>query len=82
MNGGAGNDTENGQAGATTSKATAATTCWPAAGASDVLSGGRGRDRIRARDGLRDRINCGRGVDTVTADRNDVVASNCEHVSR
>ena len=48
----------------------------------DVLSGGRGRDRIRARDGVRDRINCGAGVDTVRADRADVVAANCEHVSR
>src|SRR3954447_25950349 len=48
----------------------------------DVLSGGRGRDRIRARDGVRDRINCGAGVDTVRADRADVVARNCEHVSR
>jgi len=48
----------------------------------DVLNGGRGRDRIFARDGVRDRINCGAGVDTVRADRADVVASNCEHVSR
>ena len=48
----------------------------------DVLRGGPGRDRIRARDGVRDRINCGAGDDTVRADRADVVASNCEHVSR
>jgi Ca2+-binding RTX toxin-like protein len=48
----------------------------------DVLTGGRGRDHIFARDGARDRINCGAGVDTVRADHADVVASNCEHVSR
>jgi Ca2+-binding RTX toxin-like protein len=48
----------------------------------DTLNGGRGRDRILARDGMRDRINCGAGVDSVRADRADVVASNCEHVSR
>jgi Ca2+-binding RTX toxin-like protein len=48
----------------------------------DILEGGRGRDRIFARDGMRDRINCGSGVDTVRADRADVVARNCEHVSR
>jgi Ca2+-binding RTX toxin-like protein len=48
----------------------------------DVLRGGPGRDRIRARDGVRDHINCGSGVDTVRADRADVVARNCEHVSR
>jgi hypothetical protein len=48
----------------------------------DRLAGGRGRDRIRARDGVRDRVNCGAGIDSVRADRADVVASNCEHVSR
>jgi Ca2+-binding RTX toxin-like protein len=48
----------------------------------DVLNGGRGRDRILARDGVRDRINCGAGIDTVRADRADKVARNCEHVSR
>ena len=48
----------------------------------DKLMGGRGRDRIRARDGVRDHINCGAGADSVRADRADVVASNCEHVSR
>jgi Ca2+-binding RTX toxin-like protein len=39
----------------------------------DRLDGGRGRDRIRARDGVRDRIDCGPGQDRVSADRRDAV---------
>ncbi len=55
----------------------------PAAGArSHRVIGGRGNDRIRALNGVRDRINCGRGVDTVRADDNDRVSANCENVSR
>jgi hypothetical protein len=34
------------------------------------------------RDGRRDRVDCGRGEDSVKADRKDVVSHNCEHVSR
>ena len=37
---------------------------------------------IAARDGDRDRINCGTGFDKVTADRIDLVSSNCESVKR
>src|SRR2546423_1053001 len=48
----------------------------------DILSGGRGRDRINSRDGKTDRVSCGRGNDTVKADRKDKVAHNCEHVKR
>ena len=57
----------------------------------DYLVGGPGRDTIRAgdgndvilaRDGRRDVIDCGRGHDTVTADRFDVVRSSCEVVKR
>jgi Ca2+-binding RTX toxin-like protein len=56
----------------------------------DRLSGGRGRDRIAgnsgndrisARDGQRDRVNCGSGRDSVRADRIDVLRR-CERVSR
>jgi Ca2+-binding RTX toxin-like protein len=49
---------------------------------SDRLQGDTGNDRISARDGARDSIACGSGRDTVTADRSDRVASNCERVSR
>jgi Ca2+-binding RTX toxin-like protein len=48
----------------------------------DRLSGGPGPDAIRARDGSRDTIACGAGRDTVTADRIDRVARDCERVSR
>jgi Ca2+-binding RTX toxin-like protein len=48
----------------------------------DKVDGDTGNDTIRARDGQRDSIQCGRGRDKVTADRNDNVASDCERVSR
>jgi Ca2+-binding RTX toxin-like protein len=57
----------------------------------DVLTGGPGRDRlfggtgndtIRARDGQRDLVICGKGKDTVKADRGDTVDGDCEKVSR
>jgi hypothetical protein len=46
------------------------------------MSGGSGNDRIKARDGRKDRIDCGSGNDRVTADKKDKVAKNCEHVTR
>jgi RTX calcium-binding nonapeptide repeat (4 copies)/PA domain/LVIVD repeat len=49
-------------------------------GATNRASGGPGNDRISARNGKRDKINCGRGRDTVRADRKDRVAGNCETV--
>lgn len=48
----------------------------------DKVSGGKGDDRVLARDRVRDRIRCGGGRDRVTADRVDVVAKDCERVSR
>ena len=48
----------------------------------DVLIGGPGNDVLSARDGQRDRIRCGPGRDRVIADRFDVVARDCELVSR
>lgn len=52
----------------------------PGRGRDRVIAAG-GNDRISARDGRRDRISCGSGRDTVTADRNDVLTS-CERVTR
>jgi hypothetical protein len=46
----------------------------------DVLRGDVGDDTILARDGAVDEITCGDGVDTVTADWNDLLAD-CENVS-
>jgi hypothetical protein len=48
----------------------------------DRLSAGKGADRIGARDGFGDTVRCGSGRDTVTADRIDRVARDCERVSR
>ena len=48
----------------------------------DTLRGGAGADRILARDGERDTVRCGRGKDTVQADKIDAVAKDCEKVSR
>lgn len=47
----------------------------------DTVFGGSGNDMILARDGERDAIDCGRGKDTVVADRADVVKG-CEKVRR
>ncbi len=48
----------------------------------DLIEAGGGKDNVRARDGERDRINCGSGRDKVTADRLDKIAKNCERVTR
>ena len=47
----------------------------------DRLDGGAGNDTIKAKDGVRDRVACGAGRDTVTADRADTLAG-CESVRR
>jgi hypothetical protein len=47
----------------------------------DRVWGGPGNDAISARDGSRDVIDCGAGLDRVTADRRDHVRG-CERVSR
>ena len=48
----------------------------------DVLRGGSGDDTIKAHDGVEDRIYCGKGNDTVSADKVDKVSTDCEHVTR
>jgi Ca2+-binding RTX toxin-like protein len=48
----------------------------------DLIMAGRGGDRIIANDGMRDRIICGPGFDSVKADRRDRVARDCERVLR
>ena len=44
----------------------------------DTLDGGRGRDRIRAGEGDRDWVLCGRGFDRLVASTADVVMRGCE----
>ena len=48
----------------------------------DQILGLAGNDRISAEYGGRDRVKCGAGLDVVTADAVDAVASDCELVSR
>jgi Tol biopolymer transport system component len=48
---------------------------------SDTVSGGAGADTVLARDGSRDRIDCGPGRDVAYVDRRDVVRR-CERVVR
>jgi RTX calcium-binding nonapeptide repeat (4 copies) len=48
----------------------------------DRLVGGKGGDRFRARDGERDVIDCGAGLDRVLADRRDRISRNCERRTR
>jgi hypothetical protein len=47
-----------------------------------TINGTKRADRIQAVNGARDRISCGAGSDVVTADPVDVVAADCEVVSR
>ena len=47
----------------------------------DSIATGAGNDRIEAADGRRDRVRCGPGNDSVTADRIDLL-SGCENVTR
>jgi RTX calcium-binding nonapeptide repeat (4 copies) len=48
----------------------------------DRIFGLAGSDRISVEYGGRDRISCGPGLDLVTADATDAIASDCELVSR
>jgi Ca2+-binding RTX toxin-like protein len=48
----------------------------------DRLDGGEGDDLLRDADGLADTIACGPGSDTVAADTTDIVAADCEFVTR
>ena len=73
LDGLAGKDTISGLAGLTSSTAARGAT----------VAGGRGDDRIPSHgDGTRDAIRCGSGRDIVAADAADVVARDCEVVSR
>jgi Ca2+-binding RTX toxin-like protein len=51
-------------------------------GGIDLLSGQGGDDSITSRDGRTDVVSCGGGTDSVTADPRDVVARDCESVTR
>ncbi len=48
----------------------------------DSIIAGPGKDVVKAKDGTKDRIDCGSGRDRVIADRKDKVAGSCEVVKR
>ena len=48
----------------------------------DLLLGGDGSDRASARDGRRDGVECGSGRDSVSGDRRDRIAGDCERKRR
>src|SRR5436309_12240532 len=50
--------------------------------APDRIHASAGNDRVQAAFGGADTVNCGTGVDIVSADTSDKVAANCEVVSR
>ena len=51
-------------------------------GAPDTVNGDAGDDRINVRDGTRDVVTCGLGIDRVRADLQDAVSADCERVRR
>jgi hypothetical protein len=50
--------------------------------AADTISTGAGNDFVQAAFGAVDHVDCGTGLDVVSADLTDTVAANCEVVSR
>jgi hypothetical protein len=72
ISGGAGNDVIDGGAGDDITTGGAGR---------DVLTAGAGNDTVNVADGEVDTVDCGAGVDTVVADRTDVLR-NCENVTR
>jgi hypothetical protein len=76
---GPGNDGVAGSAAANTLDGGAGNDALTGGGGLDTLLGGAGDDDIRARDGLRDSVDCGPDGGSATVDTIDVVA-NCTHV--
>jgi Ca2+-binding RTX toxin-like protein len=82
LSGGSGDDVESGGAGDDDIQGDKGDDRITGGPGADVIVAGAGNDRIFARDGRRDRISCGSGDDTVSADRLDRVTASCEHVRR
>lgn len=82
VDGGTGNDKVYGDAGNDTVKGGDGNDYVSGGAGTDNLSGGAGKDVINSRDSSRDVVSCGPGRDTVTADKRDKVAKDCEHVKR
>jgi hypothetical protein len=79
VNGGRGDDDLSGNGGNDRLNGARGDDDIDATGGRDRVLGGNGDDRIDADDGKRDRIDCGRGRDTVTADRKDRL-ERCERI--
>jgi hypothetical protein len=78
---GAGDDVLGGDEGDDTLRGQAGNDRLDAGVGFDVVEGGDGDDTVRAADGYADKIDCGSGADTVTADQADT-PTNCETVTR
>ncbi len=81
IHGGGGKDRISGGAGADRLYGDAGNDTVTGGTGADSIYGGTGNDSVQARDGTRDRIDCGAGKDTVVADKTDVVKG-CETVKR
>ncbi|HET6937533.1 MAG TPA: hypothetical protein VFI19_02960, partial [Nocardioides sp.] len=75
-----GNDTVRGGPGADVIDGGAGNDSLDPGPGADVVRGGTGNDTISVRDGVADSVDCGDGVDTVVADRADVLRG-CENVA-
>jgi serralysin len=75
-----GNDTIVGGPGADTLKGSAGNDRISGGSGQDQIDGGAGSDRIGVVDGEVDTVTCGAGFDSVRADPNDSIASDCEQV--
>ncbi len=82
ISGGSGNDRINGNSGNDVLNGSSGRDLIRGGSGRDRIGGGSGNDRINSRDRRRDRIDCGRGRDSVAADRLDRIARNCERVRR
>ena len=80
--GGSGTDDITGGIGAETLHGGAGADIIEGGAGADQLVGAEGGDTLLARDDFVDGVTCGAGDDTVFADWNDVVAADCETVTR
>jgi Ca2+-binding RTX toxin-like protein len=81
LDGGGGNDVLRGSGGNDTLDGGDGNDKLTGGSGKNLLMGGAGNDRFVVRDGKRDRVDCGPGKDTVSADKRDVLR-HCERVRR
>jgi hypothetical protein len=77
VSGGAANDAITGSTGPNVLKGGSGNDTLDGGAGADSLDGGDGADALRARDGVRDTLSCGAGVDSVEADSNDLLDASC-----